>query len=128
MDRVTITAAAARLASTSFDLNVTLAQEGPVGSVSFCNNGFLVSTGFWSFLGNYPPPVGLSVRLNEFDPDSIDLTWSGSAASFDVYRAEAPESIVDVLNLLTTAGECAAKDTPPGDRQVLYYLVVPNDE
>jgi hypothetical protein len=125
MDRVTATASAHRLSSASFDLSVTVAQEGPVGSVSFCNGGFLQSTGFWSVLGEHPAPVKLRVAWSTSYGAEIELTWSGSAPSFDVYRSDAPESIVNGANLTATTTGCETTDTPPAEPSILYYLVVP---
>mgnify|MGYP001825950872 CR=1 FL=1 len=125
MERVTVSASASHLESASFGLDVTLAQEGPVGSLSYCNVGYLQSTGFWSVLGEHPAPIVLEVNRNELVPEGVDLAWTGSAALFDVYRAELPSSVADLPNLMTTTKDCVMGDIPPLEPDVLYYLVVP---
>jgi hypothetical protein len=42
-----------------------------------------------------------------------------------VYRAGAPEAVVQPPNLILTTPACATDDTPPL-AQIIYYLVVPD--
>ena len=126
MERVTIAAEAGQASSASFVLLATLAQEGPVGSASLCNSGHVHSLGFWSILGgDAPPDTLLSVRHNPLDPAAVDLFWSGSSPTFDVYRATAPTAVAEPFNVVATTSSCTATDAPPDDL-IIYYLVLPS--
>ncbi len=46
MARLTISSTADVASSTTFDITATFSQEGPVGSVSVCNDGTFQSTGY----------------------------------------------------------------------------------
>ena len=125
MDRLTMTSSAADSASASFEISVTFAQEGPAQSVSFCNSGFMAGAGFWSILGVSPVPVRLRVNPDAVDPTAVALSWSGAAPSFEVYRAEAPDSVVQPTNLQTVASSCSALDGPPPGAPIVFYLIRP---
>ena len=124
MERITIAAAAQQSSSPSFDMNVTFGQEGPGGSASSCNQSFVQNTGFWSIQGYSPVPVVLRAARSVVDPSDVDLTWTGSTSSFEVYRSAFPNDVLDPLNLATITPECAVTDSPP-TVTIVYYLVVP---
>ena len=121
MSRVTLSATAQRASSAGFETSVTLAQEGPVGAASFCNGGFTQNVGFWSILGAAPVPLVLRAARNGSD---VDLNWTGSAFSFEVYRSDSPVAVVAGPNLATTTPACADTDSPP-DVEIVYYVVIP---
>jgi hypothetical protein len=122
LDRITFTAAAEPVSSANYATTITIAQEGPVGSISRCNYGFLQSTGFWSILGESPAPVWLTVDKNGADPTQVDLGWSGSSSQFSLYRAESADSLAESYNLLTTTPDCALTDAPPSVPLTLYLV------
>jgi hypothetical protein len=124
MDRVTVTSAAEPSASASFSMALTFAQEGPVGSISRCNDSFVQNTGFWSILGETPVPVILRVARDGSDPTLPALSWSGSSSEFTLYRAVMAQGVVDPLNSVLVTATCAAIDTPP-PAAVVFYLVEP---
>jgi hypothetical protein len=124
LDRLTLAAGAGSVSSANYATTITTAQEGPVGSVSRCNDGFLQSTGFWSVLGESPVPVWLTVDKNGVDPTQVDLGWSGSSSLFDVYSAQFADSLAEPYNLLTTTPDCALTDAPPS-APITFYLVLP---
>ncbi len=124
MDRITIGAAAQPSSSTSFDTSVTFGQEGPVGSASYCNQGFVQNTGFWSIQGYSPVPVVLRAARGVVDPSDVDLNWTGSTSSFEVCRSAFPNDVLDPLNLATITPECVVTDSPPSVT-IVYYLAVP---
>lgn len=123
-ERLTLASSAGPLSSASYVTTITFAQEGPVGSVSRCNNGFLQSTGFWSVLGETPVPVWLIVDKNGVDPTQVDLAWSGSSSLFTLYRGVVADSLIDPLNILLTTPDCAVTDAPPASA-ITFYLVRP---
>ena len=125
MERVTFGSTADRASSTSFEMVASAGQEGPIGSVSVCNNGPLQTAGFWSMLGDTRVPILLDVSLDPLDPSTVTLRWSGSAGVFEVFRAGAPHTVPTPANSLILTPSCAASDTPPDGSSITYYLVVP---
>lgn len=125
MERITISGAARASASASFEIQVTFAQEGPVGAVSFCNGGYGQGTGFWSVLGMPLVPVRLQVFHDDVDPETLQLRWSGSSPSFEIYRALLPSSVIDPAHLAATTSACEAFDMPPVEPDFVYYLIKP---
>jgi hypothetical protein len=124
LDRISFAAVAGPVSSAHYATTITIAQEGPVGSLSRCNDGFLQNTGFWSILGESPVPVWLRVGKNGVDPAQVDLGWSGSSSQFSVYRAEFADSLAEPYNILTTIPDCALTDAPPS-APITFYLVLP---
>jgi hypothetical protein len=124
MDRITFNSAAQQTTSTTFVMNVTFVQEVPVGSASLCNQGYVQNLGFWSIMGYSSVPVMLRAARNTADPFDVDLSWTGSASSFEIYRSTVPNGIVDPPNLAAVTSECSDTDTPP-NAAIVYYLVVP---
>lgn len=125
IDDLTVVSAAGRASSDRFEAVVTFAPGTPAGSVSACNSGFGASLGFWSALGDPPVPNLLFVALDEVDPTQTALSWSGSAARFDIYRSTSPQAVTDPLNLLATTTDCFAFDDKPMDGPIVYYNVIP---
>ena len=95
-----------------------------MGSVSTCNDGFFQSTGFWTVLGNRSVPIYLSVIQVAGSPEEVGLSWSGSADSFDVYRSENRDDVLDPIHLEQSLTACFTSDAPPVVPGVFYYLVV----
>jgi len=126
LDGVTVTAGAGDAASARFDLAVTVAELEPSGAASFCNAGFGVVLGAAPFTPDLPVPNHLIVLRNAVDPAHVDLSWSGTAASYDVYRSTSPSSLTSPANYLTTSTGCLVVDTDPFVSPIVYYTVVPN--
>jgi hypothetical protein len=124
MDRITFSSAAQQATSASFEMSVTFAQEGLVGSASLCNQGYVQNFGFWSVMGYSPIPVMLRAARNTANPFDVDLSWTGSATSFEIYRSTIPNGIIDPPNLAAVTSECSDTDTPP-NAPIVFYLVVP---
>ena len=124
LERMTLAATSGPATSANYATTITFAQEGPAGSLSRCNDGFLQSTGFWSVLGESPVPVRLTLGRNAADRTHPDLVWSGSSSEFTVYRATVPMSIIDPFNELVVTSLCATTDAPP-PAATTFYLVSP---
>ena len=124
LERITIAATADPVSSASYAMTVTFAQEGPVDSISRCNDSYLQSTGYWSVLGETPVPVFLRLDRNDANPALPDLMWTGSASEFTVYRSASPIEVVDPVNEVASTTLCAVTDVPP-PAFIVYYLVLP---
>ena len=124
LERLTLAATAGPATSANYATTITFAQEGPSGSLSRCNDGFLQSTGFWSVLGESAVPVRLMLGRNAADRTHPDLMWSGSSSEFTLYRATVPVSVIDPLNEFLVTSSCATTDTPP-PAATTFYLVSP---
>jgi len=124
MSRVTLSATGAVSSSAHFDTRVTFGQEVPVGAASICNDGYHQSAGFWSLLGDQPVPTLLVATADAMTPGGVILSWTGSATEFDVYRADAPDSVVDPMNLSQTVFVCTTSDSPSFE-PIIYYMVAP---
>jgi len=127
MDRITVASGAEPIASANFAMSVTFAQEGPVGSVSRCNDGLLQTAGFWSMSGHTPVPVRLHVGRAASDPSLPELSWSGSSPEFTLYRSVIPQGVVNPLNQTLVTTGCSTIDTPP-PAAVIYYVVQPGGD
>jgi hypothetical protein len=124
LERLTLAATPGAASSANYATTITLGQEGPSGSVSRCSGGFLLTTGFWSVLGETPVPVWLTLGRNAVDRTLPDLMWSGSSSEFTLYRATVPMSVIDPFNEFLVTSLCATTDTPP-PASVTFYLVSP---
>jgi hypothetical protein len=124
LDRLTFAAGVGSVSSANYATTITIAQEGPVGSISRCNDGFLQNTGFWSVLGESPTPVWLTVDKNSLDLTQVDLDWSGSSSQFSIYRAELADSLSEPYNMLITTPDCTMTDAPP-TVPITFYIVLP---
>ena len=125
MDRVSVSVGAARATSTSFDASITISQESPVGGASFCNTGFVNSIGFWSILGDLPTPILLQMALNETNATDLDLSWTGSADTFEIYRDFSPVAVVAPGNLYLEATDCSTIESDALASDVIFYRIVP---
>jgi hypothetical protein len=72
--------------SGSYRLSPSLGQESTIGTSS--SPGFVLQSGFWSFVGSGLVPVILSVDKNAIDPEDMDLNWSGNNDPYDLYRTD----------------------------------------
>ena len=124
IDRLTIASSASPSSSTNYAIDVTLAQQGPVGAASRCNDSWLQSLGYWSLFGEMPVPVFLSVDKDSLDPTSPELSWTGSSSEFTVYRSTMVPGVLDPVNELLVTTACDAVDTPP-PAAVTFYLIQP---
>lgn len=124
IERVSVCSAAGDTASVNYVASLTLGETGPVGAASFCNTGFVVSTGLWSVLGGPTVPIRLYLEHNALDPVAADLTWSGGAAAFDIFRSTSPDNVLEPFHLLETTPTCRSTDPQPIDSGIFFYLVV----
>jgi hypothetical protein len=124
MERVSVCSAAGDAASANYVVGLTFGETGPVGAASFCNMGFVVGTGFWSILGSPTVPIWLYLDRNALDPVAADLTWSGGAVAFDVFRSTSPDDVLEPFHLLATTQTCLFTDPQPIDSGIFFYLVV----
>ena len=125
MERISVAVGATKSTSASFENTAVVAQESPSGANSFCNTGFVNSLGYWSVLGDLPVPIRLTVGINELDPGSLDLSWTGVDDVFQVYRAFTPEDILNPANLYQETMVCAAMDNNAFQSDIIFYKVVP---
>ena len=72
--------------SGSYRLSPSLGQEATIGASS--SPGFVLQSGFWSFVGSGLVPVFLFVDKNAIDPEDMDLNWSGNNDPYDLYRTD----------------------------------------
>jgi hypothetical protein len=122
---LSVTSAGGQASSTRFDLLAAIAESEPVGTASLCNSGYAASLGYLSRFGEGPVANLLFVKQEPGVPSHIELDWSGSAQSFDVFRHLSAATLVDPSHLLTTTTECTLIDTDPPVGQVVYYTVLP---
>ena len=123
MKRIAVSTLADRLDSPSF--RNTVSVSAVVGSAGVCPSGPATSTGFWSFLGVVSVPVVLHIDKNGVQPRDVELTWTGQADEFDVYRSGFPNGLVSPTNLFLTTGSCSATDTMAKVSEILFYSVTP---
>jgi cysteine-rich repeat protein len=57
-------------------------------------------------------------------PGQVTLRWAGTGPVFEIYRADAPATVLDPANRLGVTAGLEWLDDPP-DAPILYYLVVP---
>lgn len=126
LNGVTVTTGAEEAVSSArFDLSVVVAALEPAGAASFCNDGFGVVLGGAPFTAALPVPNHLLVSRNGGNPAHVDLTWSGTAASYDVYRATSPVNLATPGNYVTTSPGCLVVDSDPFQEPIVYYTVIP---
>ena len=106
MERVSATAVGDTASSATFTTTVVLGEASPVGAASFCNSGFVNSVGFWSVLGDLPVPIHLRLGKDLSSPGVIEMSWSGSADLFEVFRSSTPVGVVHPLNSVSQTGVC----------------------
>jgi len=120
MKRLTVTALTERLTSPNH-INIVVASE-VIGAAGACPAGVATHLGFWSVLG--PGEVPVLLTLDKLPPNqSIELSWTGQAASFEVFRSMSPVAVDAPENLLVTSSSCSATDTTAAN--VAFYLVRP---
>lgn len=124
LERLTVTAGAGHASSARFDADITVGQTVPAGAASFCNNGFAVTLGFWSVLGETATSNLLFVNWSQVIADQIDLTWSGATPTFEVYRGASIETLIDPTNLHDITTTCSSTDDLPLPGDIVYYRVI----
>lgn len=121
LERLSIAGASQTIASARFETSITVGQESPAGAASICNVSWTDSLGFWSIEGDLPVPIVLTVARNPVDPLQIDLSWSGNASLFQVYRDYTPQNLVSLANLERVTALCSATDALAFQSNVIYY-------
>ena len=91
LEPTTLNGGGAPSTSASRRANGSMAQELVIGTSSAPH--YVLQSGFWGFTGSGLVPVILSAQRTTGQPASVDLTWSGNNASYDVYRNVACASI-----------------------------------
>ncbi len=61
---------------------------------------------------------------NPGDRTLVDLSWTGSASSFEIFRASTADAVPTPPNSLTVTPFCAHTDAPPGTPDIIYYMVL----
>ena len=122
MKRVSVTGVADRLASTNYRMSVTSEPIG--GATGSCPNGSVNSLGFWSVLGPMEVPMRLMVDKNATHELDVDLSWTGHAPFFDVYRSTSPVNLISPGNLYWTTNYCEDTDEHASSSDVLFYKII----
>ncbi len=126
LERITVASGASSASSTSFSMSILAAEQGVAGSSSFCNSGFLNTLGFWSVLGNMAVPIRLRVSLDPLSAPDAALIWTGDADTFQVFRANSPEDVLNANNVIEETASCDALDAlPMATADILFYKVAP---
>ena len=58
------------------------------------------------------------------NPSAVDLDWSGSVDTFQLFRSTSPLNLTDPGNLHLATPLCFASDTESGSG-ILFYKVLP---
>ena len=112
------------MTSTSFNMHVTSAPVS--GTSGICPAGTTASLGFWSFKAQTEVPMLLmldktyNAGAGEWD---VELSWSGLAVQFEIFRNTSPIDLDDPGNLYKTTSLCTDTDQNAGPFQALFYLV-----
>jgi len=125
VERITLGSVTGRVGAADLETRLVAAQPAPIGNSSVCNLSWVSGLGFWSLSGERPVPIYLSVQRNTVDPQAIELSWSGSAATFLVYSSPSPVNVVDPVNLDLETTDCAAVDQDAGGHDLLFYQILP---
>jgi hypothetical protein len=126
MKRVSVTGVADQLASSSYIMSVTSEPIG--GATGVCPSGSVNSLGFWSVLGPMAVPTRLTVDKNAAYELDVDLSWTGHAPFFDVYRSTSPVNLVSPGNLYWTTNYCDDTDENATSSDILYYKIIARPE
>ena len=110
IERMTLSAGAEASSSASFVLTPTINQELVVGTSA--SPGFVIQSGFWSFLGSGLVPVVLSVEPG-VAPDEVNLSWSGNNAPYEVFQATDCAAVFGMPLTTTGDNELAGVGTTP---------------
>lgn len=122
MKRVSVTGVADRLASSNYRMSVTSEPLG--GAAGTCPNGSVNSLGFWSVLGPMAVPMRLTVDKNAAYELDVDLSWTGHAPSFEIYRSTSPVNLISPDNLYWTTNYCDDTDENAASSDVLFYKII----
>lgn len=112
-----------RTTSVGYLNSATAVVVGGVAGV--CPGGVVSSYGFWSFFGPFDVPVRLEVERGSLDPSSVELSWSGQADGFVVYRSSLPNGLESPANEMTTTASCEEVDPNAQSSDLYYYRVLP---
>ncbi len=123
MDRISVVATSNASASVNFETAVVIGQDSPSGASSFCSEGFVNSTGFWSVLGDLPVPTILEVGKDSADQNVAELSWSGTEDVFQLYSSNLSTNIFDPANLTIETATCSAEDSQSA--ALIFYSVIP---
>ena len=122
MKRLTISMVGQRSESLSFKNTVTASETA--GSSGVCPSGTTSTTGFFSLRGTGAVPILLRATHNAIEPQDIDLTWTGQATQFTLYRSTSPENIVAPENLFSSTLVCGETDRGAIGFDFLFYKVI----
>lgn len=121
MKRLTVVTLADRLSSESYGNTITASEA--IGSAGVCPSGTATGLGFFSLLGLGEVPILLTVRKNQLNADHVDLSWTGQAAGFQLYKSASPVNVASPGNLLVATSLCAATDSVATGSEIAFYLV-----
>ena len=106
--------------SGSYTLSSSAGQEATIGASS--SPGFVLQSGFWSFLGSGLVPVFLSVEKNAIDSEDMDLNWSGNNEPYDLYRTDNCSDVFSFYLDTSFINDYTDVTTPPA--KLLCYSVL----
>lgn len=119
LESATFASAAGQSSSASFTVNGLMGADGPAGTSS--SAGYLFQGGPLAYLGTGVVPILLGARLT-FTPDAaVRLDWSGSAASYTVYRAS-DCATVGASPVSTQAQTMYSEPSAAGEAFVCYLI------
>lgn len=98
----------------------SLGQESVIGTSS--STGYVLQSGFWSYLGSGLVPVILSVARNAGHPDYLDLSWSGNNPPYGIYRTIDCSQVY--ADLLATESTRAYTDSSPPETNLVCYAII----
>ncbi len=124
-DRISVVAGAGTCSSFTFDHSMVVSPVAPAGHSAACGASSVAHFGFWSVLGTPDMPTSLALERGALDRAAVDLSWTGSATAYQVYRSDLPAAVLDPANLLAETSSCTESDPAPPPAGVLYYRVVP---
>jgi hypothetical protein len=123
--RSAVVSGAAALSSSNFRNNATGPQYAVSGGSSFCNTGRRNEMGFWSVSGQTLVPIVLTTKKNPSDPLDVDLSWSGTAATYQFFRAYTPTDVLNPGNLEFETNQCSTTDLFAFQSPRVFYSVIP---
>lgn len=123
--RLALASVAGRPADGAIESSLGVIAGGMAGASSRCNLGLRATTGFFSRLGHADVPVVLVLRRDPLNREFPRLEWSGVADRFRVYRADAPEAVLDPSNAVRMVRSCDTTDDQNFGNVPAFYQVVP---
>ena len=119
LNPATMDVGGAEISSASYVLNSSASQRATIGTSS--SPGFVLQSGFWSFVGSGLVPVLLTVD-DGIMPGDVDLSWSGNNSPYDVYES------TDCTNVFSSFFDTTASNnyngiTPPASSLVCYSIL-----